>query len=327
MQRSSSIPIPIGGYQIRSADSQHLVAEDGAHAGFEIRHLFRIFRAFRHQPSDHTPALGNLDLFPLEQAAFNLLELVAEVSNRSFGHVIPDSITSHFLQPGVSSSLNASPNPPTANALSAPAYSLSSHRLLSMPNEHPPYSFGSAPPSPAVLRPGCVPSTASVCRQQSPATVPRCGAGGWLPRESSRARSAQRAHSLRPRAPQSCVERHSALTQRVFGVVGFRSPARRPFFSSSCSPALSPPRLAPADWRAQLARSLAEPALQARSPSAASPSAPATFPPARSLLEPRADPELVPLHSRSRRGRVGEKALPQSGNLAKGQSRVHRRVA
>jgi hypothetical protein len=33
----------------------------------------------------------------LEQEAFNLLEVVAEVPNRGFGHVIHDSITSHFL--------------------------------------------------------------------------------------------------------------------------------------------------------------------------------------------------------------------------------------
>jgi hypothetical protein len=39
--------------------------------------IFFALSAFRHQPSDHTPALGNLDLFPLEQEAFNLLELAA----------------------------------------------------------------------------------------------------------------------------------------------------------------------------------------------------------------------------------------------------------
>jgi len=39
---------------------------------------------FPHQAGDHTLALGDLDLFALQQKAFDLFEFVAQIPNRGF---------------------------------------------------------------------------------------------------------------------------------------------------------------------------------------------------------------------------------------------------
>jgi len=196
---------------------------------------------------------------------------------------------------------NASPNRPPANGPSAPANSLSANRLPATPNARRSYSFGSVPPSPAVARRACVLPAVSVGRRQSPATVPRSGAGGRLLRELGRAQSAPPVRSLRPREPQSSAGPHPAPARRACGVSLFhspksrsprsRSPNQHPSFPSTRSPMLSVPPLA---WP---------------------------------LLAPRAQPELVPRNSRSLPRPAAGKPLPQPGNSAKAQSPVHRQVA
>src|SRR6266849_5803269 len=206
---------------------------------------------------------------------------------------------------------NPSPILPTANVPSAPACSLSAHRLPLAPSAHHPCSCGSAPPSPVVERPACVPPAVSACRRRSPATVPRPGAGGWLPRESFQELSAPRAPSLPPRAPQFSAECHPALARCACDVSCFcssklrsaklRSTNQRPSFPSPRSPALSRPPLVSADWRAPPERSRKERVPPERALSAASPPERSVLAPSPLALspDPPAQPEFAQRNSRN----------------------------